>query len=563
MERLIDVLLLGRYGFHELSLRRRVILSQLPLNLTMVLTVVLFGVSNPAELVDPVFVQGQAVVLVLLGLCVAVPWDRLPYPSFLAIPLLDFIPVALLRDSSSAVLAGAGLLAVFPVMWLAGSGYRPKLTVPAAGIGALLVVWVPLLASGSATPQALAAPLIYPFVMLAIGVATSVMTASSQAQQARTEELLERSETRYRLLETIVDTVDVGVVVIGADGHDMLMNARQRHLHRAALPSGVEDAPEAELLVYREGSEVPAPLEERPAARAVAGEEFAHTVYRLGNGGAARAVSVSARQFRDAAGRRAGTVLAFADITDVLAAVRAKDSFLAAMSHEFRTPLTSIIGYTELLDAEPALTPAGRGDLHVIARNAGHLKKMVDDILAAATTGAAGALAWTRVDLAEILREAAATALPEADHAGIRLAVQAGARLPALADLTGLRRVLDNLVSNAIKYSPDGTEVTLAAAREGEWAVVTVEDQGMGMSPDDVKRAFTRFHRSDDAKRSGTPGTGLGLALAYEVAVQHGGRLDCASELGKGSTFTLRIPALGEAAEGLNAGPFQPDHGRK
>jgi signal transduction histidine kinase len=304
-------------------------------------------------------------------------------------------------------------------------------------------------------------------------------------------------------------------------------------------------AREAQLLVYRDGEDEPVPLPQRPAARAVAGEEFAHEVYRLGRGAKARTVSVSARGFRDAAGQRAGTVVSFADVTDILAAVRAKDSFLAAMSHEFRTPLTSIIGYTELLAGEEGLTPAGRGDLQVVTRNAVHLKRMVDDVLTAATTGAAAAVAWTRLDLAELVREAAATAAPEAEHGGVRLVVHAGVPLPVLADRTGLTRILDNLLSNAIKYSPPGTQTTLTASRDGDWALVAVEDQGIGMAPEDVKRAFTRFHRSAEAKRSGAPGTGLGLALAHEVALQHGGRLECTSELGAGSTFTLRIPALG------------------
>ena len=547
MERLLDVLLLGRYRFHELSLRGRVVLSQLPLNLTMLLSAAVLAASAPSALADPLFLLGQGTALALLALSAAVPWGRLPYPSFLAVPLLDFVPVGLVRASSSDVLAGLGLLAVFPIMWLAGSGYRPKAVVPVGALAPLLIVWVPILASGSATLRTLAAQLVYPFMMLAIGVATSVLTASNDAEKARSAELLERSETRYRLLETVLETVDVGVVVIDADGHDLLMNARQRSLHQAALPAGVDDAPEAQLLVYRDGAEVPAEPRDRPVARALAGEDFAHEVYRLGRGARARSVSVSAGTFRDGAGRRAGTVLAFADITDVLAAVRARDSFLGAMSHEFRTPLTSIIGYTELLQGEAALTPDGRADLHVIARNAAHLKKMVEDILAAATTGAATAVAWTRLDVAELVRDAAASAAPEADQAGLRISVKADEPLPVLGDRTGLTRVLDNLVSNAVKYSSGGTEVSMAAARDGEWAVVTVEDQGMGMSPEDVKRAFTRFHRSAEAKRSGTPGTGLGLALAHEVAVQHGGSLDCTSELGAGSTFTFRIRALSEA----------------
>jgi signal transduction histidine kinase len=114
--------------------------------------------------------------------------------------------------------------------------------------------------------------------------------------------------------------------------------------------------------------------------------------------------------------------------------------------------------------------------------------------------------------------------------------------LPVLGDRTGLVRILDNLVSNALKYSEAGTSVLMTAERDGRTAVCRIEDQGLGIAPEDLGRIFTRFQRTDAARRAGIPGTGLGLALAREVAEQHGGRLEVASELGVGSVFTLRIP---------------------
>jgi signal transduction histidine kinase len=211
------------------------------------------------------------------------------------------------------------------------------------------------------------------------------------------------------------------------------------------------------------------------------------------------------------------------------------------MSHEFRTPLTSLLGYAELLYEDPSLSPAARADTLVMARNARHLNRMVDDILAAATPGTVEAPRLA-LDLAKLVRNAAASSVPEATSRQIALDVRVHGELPISADKTGIVRILDNLISNALKYSDSGTTVTLTAEREGTWAVCRVADQGMGIPKDDLGRLFTRFQRSASAVRSGIPGTGLGLALAHEVAVKHGGNLECESEPGVGSVFTLRLP---------------------
>jgi signal transduction histidine kinase len=103
-------------------------------------------------------------------------------------------------------------------------------------------------------------------------------------------------------------------------------------------------------------------------------------------------------------------------------------------------------------------------------------------------------------------------------------------------------RAIANLVSNALKYSEEGSKVVVTGERDDGWAVCTVEDEGIGIAPGDLQRVFTRFQRSSVAVRSGIPGTGLGLALAREVAVRNGGSLEVTSEVGVGSVFTLRLP---------------------
>jgi signal transduction histidine kinase len=176
-----------------------------------------------------------------------------------------------------------------------------------------------------------------------------------------------------------------------------------------------------------------------------------------------------------------------------------------------------------------------------MARNARHLNKMVDDILAAATSDVTEPVR-APIDLAQLLREEATSSAPDAVNRGITLQVSADDPLPILGDQTAVVRTIANLVSNALKYSETGGTVVVTGKREGGWAVCTVEDRGIGIAPEDLQRVFTRFQRSSAAVRSGIPGTGLGLALAREVAVQHGGSLDVESELGVGSVFTLRLP---------------------
>jgi two-component system cell cycle sensor histidine kinase PleC len=226
---------------------------------------------------------------------------------------------------------------------------------------------------------------------------------------------------------------------------------------------------------------------------------------------------------------------------------RAKTRFLANMSHELRTPLNAIIGFSDIMKSE-IFGPVGAAkykqyvaDIH---RSGAHLLQLINDILDVAKIEVgAQPLNEQIVDLAGMLKQCGQLVEPQARSAGVALAVDASGRLPALrADLTRFRQIVLNLLSNAIKFTPAGGRVWLAAAVEPAGRLlVQVRDTGIGMKPEDVPRALQPFVQLDSAPR-GDPGTGLGLALVKTLVEAHGGTLAIESELGKGTTVSIRLP---------------------
>ena len=224
---------------------------------------------------------------------------------------------------------------------------------------------------------------------------------------------------------------------------------------------------------------------------------------------------------------------------------RLKDEFVATASHELRTPLTSISGYLEMsLDpAEGPLSTTRETHLRIVQRNADRLSVLVDQLLFLARADSHPLeLDRQPVDLDELLSEAAETAGPAASAKDIALLVEAGLPPRALADRAQLLRVVDNLVANAVKFTPDGGAVRLAARGEGSTAIVEVTDTGVGISAADRRNLFNRFFRGRSAIETATPGSGLGLAISQVIAEAHGSTIEVESAPGGGSTLRLALP---------------------
>jgi PAS domain S-box-containing protein len=224
---------------------------------------------------------------------------------------------------------------------------------------------------------------------------------------------------------------------------------------------------------------------------------------------------------------------------------RLKDEFVALVSHELRTPLTSIIGYLDLvLDGEGGpLTAEQVGFLEVIRRNSDRLIRLVGDLLFVAQVDA-GKLSIERVpvDLEQLARDCIEAARPRASDKEVELRLKARKAGPIEGDRVRLAQLLDNLVSNAIKFTPAGGRVDVAVIRRNDRVVVTVADTGIGIAEQEQRRLFERFFRSETVARLAIQGTGLGLTIAKAIAEAHGGRITVRSAEGAGTTFEVDLP---------------------
>jgi signal transduction histidine kinase len=221
-----------------------------------------------------------------------------------------------------------------------------------------------------------------------------------------------------------------------------------------------------------------------------------------------------------------------------------KDQFFALVSHELRTPLTSIIGYLELvLEDDEALTDHHRRFLGVVDRNARRLLRLVGDLLFVAHVEAGRlALEVSEVDLSTVTTDAVEAARPRAEAKDLVLEAATQGLPPLAGDRDRLAQVLDNLVSNAVKFTPEGGTVSVRLAADDGEARIEVRDTGVGIPAAEQDRLFERFYRATTATERAIPGVGLGLTIAKAIVEAHGGHLDFESVEGSGTTFTVRLP---------------------
>ena len=332
-------------------------------------------------------------------------------------------------------------------------------------------------------------------------------------------------------LGAVVDGTGDGILVLDADGLVRLCNPAMAALAQldgdAALNLPVADV-----------------LGDGPW-----GSEGVRDVAR-GDGDSERVWRVSVSTVRD----RALGELRVAVVHDVTAerrVARMKDDMLSIVSHELRTPLTPIKGSAQLLRRRWERVPAHRREelLAQIEQRADHLTRLVEDLLLvgqlSSTGDGAPHVRPARTDLAAFAREASGQlAAVHPDH---EIAVDAPETLSAVTDATRMRQILDNLVGNACKFSPAGTQVDVRLADEGEWLLLAVSDRGRGIPPEDRERVFECFERVEDPLVMTTSGAGLGLYIVRALARALGGDVAVDSMLGVGSTFSVRLPATAGA----------------
>ncbi len=226
-----------------------------------------------------------------------------------------------------------------------------------------------------------------------------------------------------------------------------------------------------------------------------------------------------------------------------------KSQLIATVSHELKSPLTSVLGHLELVEADPTLSERVQTSVAAMQRGTHRLSTIIDDLLTLSeVAGPEQSLVTMAVDLVAVADDVIDLHSVSASQRGvvIRLDRPAGERVPVVArgDQHLLDRVLGNLVGNAVKYSPDGGEVVVELAPRGPDQVeMTVHDQGLGISEADREALFTEFFRSTNPRALAEPGTGLGLTICSRIVARHGGRIEVDSQIGRGSTFRALLPA--------------------
>jgi len=235
-----------------------------------------------------------------------------------------------------------------------------------------------------------------------------------------------------------------------------------------------------------------------------------------------------------------------AELAAAAQSAKAKDQFVSQVSHELRTPLTSIRGFLGLLlnDHADEMSVADRDEyLAVIDRNSSRLLRLVEDLLFVAQMDEGRfVLDKTEFDLVEVVAEAVEAARAVADKRRIELRDQSERKLTLLGDRDRVAQVIDNLLSNALKFTPAGGRVTARAFRDGDYVVAEVDDNGIGIPEGEQGGLFQRFFRSSTATAQAIPGTGLGLVISKAIAEAHGGAISVRSKPGEGTCFRVELP---------------------
>ncbi|MCU1515475.1 MAG: diguanylate cyclase [Pseudarthrobacter sp.] len=533
--------------FQNLGPRAQMALCQLPLTLIVAALAVATPFAWPSLVQNPLYGAGIVLNILLFAGCLVAPWERLGQQAYLVVPVLDLLAIGLLRNGASPLLPGLAILAVFPVIWLSASGMRARSSLALSIVGPLLIM-VPSLWGKfpRLTASDVTSVLLFPLMMFAISLAIHFASVHVRIQQKQLKEkdtelreLLAASRDRERLLATILDATDVGIVAVDASGANLLTNSRQKDFEQK---TGLRAAGEEHQLMFGQDKTTPLPLEKRPVRRATAGESFADYLVWIGEGPDQRAVYAAARPLLGEDGQFQGAVVVYNDVTGLVDALAANEELVSNVTHEFRSPLNSILGNVDLvLEDEHGTSPLSAQRLEVVQRNSERLLSLVTDL----TTSASSALRVhpKRTDLASLVETSIGSAKAQAGRAKVSLVADVPSPLWAHADPLRIGQALDNLVSNAVKYSPGGGVVSIHADSTPGWVRLSVTDTGMGMSPEDSARAFKRFFRAESARTAAISGAGLGLSITKTIIEGHGGDISCESRPGNGSTFTMTIPA--------------------
>ena len=548
---------------------------------------------------QPTFVITAASVIAAATVLAALLSARGQLHGFLVllIPMLDIVGFGLFRAGTGAGQSLFATLILIPVVWLATApGPRYVAVVFALTSG---MVFVPYLMHPPENPTELLRGVIAPLVYATVAGVINELSRQQRIRVEQAEQLvaertaalhtnesmiaqLRESEHRYRTVlesfeslwaaitaQAVIATDRSGMITAWNPGAERIIGLTEEEaLNRVRVDSffapsvlealanttdqqrGGAGSPDT-AVVSRAGSEprepgdLPAGIQEL-FARASAGLTTDEDLEIMTAGGATIPARLTVTRRNDGAGQQQGYLLVVTDETRAAEVARMKDQFVGMISHELRTPLSAIIGFIDLLrnDPQQPLTDDQRDFVDIIERNAKRLLALVGDLLFTAQVESGRfPVELHHHNMCETVRVAIHSAMPHAAEQGVTLTVSLPEH-PISVQIDGGRigQALDNLISNAIKFTPRGGRVEATVTETADTVVVSVRDTGIGIPQDEQGRLFDRFFRASTATANAVPGVGLGLNITHAIVVAHGGSMTVASEEGVGTSFDMTLP---------------------
>jgi signal transduction histidine kinase len=562
-------------------------LKQLPLTVAFVISlcVLLFvpGIQITSLLLATIGISLLFVATVLAAFFTVYPrYDRWA----ILVPILDFLAIGAYRSGTGGILSLFGAMVVLPVVWIAAEKGRRYIVIAVAGTLIALIMpyvfGVTMFTTGSDVVRWTFSPVVYLFVASIINELARQSRAQLHSIHALADEKermlqrtfeyasqLEESEAKFREADRMFRSVWAAVTeqsVIGTDvtglidawnpgasrmlGLSWQETQGKRHVFDFHVHDELEDR--ARELNYPPGATVLNPGFSALVETARLGEAESREWTYVRDDGSTFPVSLSVTKRVDESGETVGYLFVAADVTQAREVSRLKDEFVGLISHELRTPLSSLLGYLELLrdDETNPLSEEQEQYLGVAERNAHRLLRLVGDLLFTAQVESGKfPLDLKDVELEHIVTAAVESARPAASAAGITVVEDVVDSTPVTyGDPVRLGQVCDNLISNAIKFTPKGGTVTVSLAKTDKDAIITVRDTGMGIAASELDQLFARFFRATTATRNAVPGVGLGLTITKAIVTAHHGEMGVASEEGVGTEFSVTLPLAAQVA---------------
>ncbi|MET0990078.1 MAG: ATP-binding protein [Glaciihabitans sp.] len=556
-------------------------LKQLPtaaafaISILAALTVTEVGVSEPITAALGTGMMIAATVLAAVFTRIE-RWERYA----LVVPLIDMLAIGFFRAGTGGAASVFSSLLILPVVWIAAEKGRRHVLV--AGVATCVAMFIPFLVGlfplddAAAIARGIITPLMF-------GLAAAIINELSRQSRSQLEAIrrladdkeiilqrtvefanqLQESEAQIRAGDRLFRNVWAAVTeqsIIGTDvtglidawnpGAVNLLGLEgdqvesKRYVYDFHIPEELDDR--ARELNYPPGETVLNPGFSALVESARLGQaESREWTYVRGDGSQIPVLLSVTKRVNDA-GDTSGYLFVASDVTESREVARLKDEFVGLISHELRTPLSSILGYLELLrdDEDNPLSEEQGLFLGVAERNAHRLLRLVGDLLFTAQVESGKVPLDSRdVALEGIVRAAVESARPAATTAGITLVEGIVDNAPIVhGDPIRLGQACDNLISNAIKFTPRGGTVTLALDVAADEAVITVRDTGMGIAESELDKLFSRFFRATTATRNAVPGVGLGLTITKAIVTAHHGEMGVESEEGVGTCFSMTLP---------------------